>query len=78
VLHFAMFTTSGVKLKSIGGEDFSLSGVFQSIAEDELDRSSGLAKTFRNDAARATATLAIASAILKKQVAKNPNTEKVR
>jgi hypothetical protein len=71
VLQSAMFTRGGVKFISIGGEDFSLSGVFQALAKDELDRSADLAKSFQNDAPRAAATLAIASGILEKQVANN-------
>ena len=43
----------------------------QLLAKDELDRATDLAKSFKNDAPRAAATLAIASAILEKQVPKN-------
>jgi len=71
VLHFAVVTRSGVRIIGIGGEDFGLSGVFQSLAKDELDRATDLAKRFQKDAPRATATLAIARAILEKQAAKN-------
>lgn len=72
-LRFTLFTRSGVKSISIGGEDFSLSGVFRSLAKDDLYRSIDVAKSLKNDAPRAAATLAISSAILEKQVAKNSN-----
>jgi hypothetical protein len=72
-LNSSLFTKSGVKFTSIGGEDFSLSGVLRSLTEDDLYRSIDLAKSFKNDAPRAAATLAIASTLLEKQSAKNSN-----
>ena len=51
-------------------EDFSLSHLLSSLAQDELERSVELAKTFKSDATRANATLAIARAILEKSATK--------
>jgi len=65
-LTFPMATKSGVKFTNIGGEDFGLSGVLRSLTKDDLYRSIDLAKSFKNDAPRATAILAIANAMLKK------------
>lgn len=61
-----MNTNSGVKLTRIGGKDFSLSGVLRSLTQDDFYRSIDLARSFKNNAPRATATLAIASAVLEK------------
>jgi hypothetical protein len=61
-----MNTNRGVKLTRIGGPDFSLSGVLRSLTQDDFYRSIDLAKSFKNDAPRAAATLAIASAVLEK------------
>jgi hypothetical protein len=63
---FPMNTNSSFKVTRIGGQDFSLSGVLRSLAHDDFYRSIDLAKSFKNDAPRATATLAIASAVLEK------------
>ena len=62
-----MNTNSGVKFTRIGGKDFSLSGVLRSLIQDDFYRSIDLAKSFKNEAPRATATLAIASAVLEKK-----------
>jgi hypothetical protein len=69
----SLWTKSGVKFTSIGGEDSGLSPIFRSLANDDLYRSIDLAKSFKNDAPRAAATLAIASALLEKQAAKTSN-----
>lgn len=63
---FPLMTRSSVKFISIGGEDFSLSNAFRLLAKDDLYRALDLAKSFKYDAPRATATLAIASSILEK------------
>lgn len=66
-IYLSMPSTSGIKSIGIGGEGFSLSRVFQLLATDDLYRAIDLTKSFKHDAARATATLAIASTMLMKQ-----------
>lgn len=63
---FLMNTNSSFKVTRVGGQDFSLSGVFKSLTQDDFYRSIDLARSFNNSGPRATATLAIASAILEK------------
>lgn len=63
-IHFPMLTGNGVRFQTIGGENFSLSNVFRALAKDDLYRALDLAKGFKNEAPRATVTLAIASSIL--------------
>ena len=65
-LHFPYMTKSGLRITSVGGSDFGLSGVLRPLAKDDLYRSIDLAKAFKNDAPRATAVLAVASSILGK------------
>ncbi|MDQ1640534.1 MAG: hypothetical protein QOF62_3873 [Pyrinomonadaceae bacterium] len=65
-LRFPIATKDGVKISSIGGEEFALVGVLRSLTKEDLDRSIDLAKSFKNVAPRANATLAIASALLDK------------
>jgi hypothetical protein len=65
-LTLMMATNSGVKFTRIGGKDFGLSGMLRSLTKVDLYRSVDLAKSFKNDAPRAVATLAIASAVLEK------------
>lgn len=65
-IFFPMNTNSGFKLTHIGGQGFSFSGVLRSLTQDDFYRSIDLAKSFKNEAPRATATLAIASAVLEK------------
>jgi hypothetical protein len=65
-LTFPLWTKSGPKFPSIGGEDFGVSGVVRSLTKDDLYRSIDLAKSFKNDAPRANAILAVASAVLEK------------
>jgi hypothetical protein len=66
-LRFSLLATkSGVKITSVNAKDFGLSGVLRSLTKDDLDRSIDLAKSFKNDAPRAVAILAIASSILEK------------
>jgi len=59
-------TRSGTRFSRMPAEDFKLSSVLTALAKDELERSVELAKTFKYDAVRANATLAIARAILEK------------
>jgi hypothetical protein len=63
-LLFPFVTKSGLRITSVGGADFGLSGVLRSLAKDDLYRSIDLAKSFKNDAPRAVAVLAIASSLL--------------
>lgn len=65
-IFFPMNTNNGFKLTRIGGPDFSLAKVFRLLTQDDLYRSINLAKSFKNSGPRATATLAIASAVLEK------------
>jgi hypothetical protein len=65
-LHFPFATKSGLRITSVGGADFGLSGVLRSLAKDDLYRSIDLAKGFKNDAPRAVAVLAVASSLLEK------------
>jgi hypothetical protein len=65
-IHFPFATKSGLRITSVGGADFGLSGALRSLAKDDLYRSIDLAKGFKNDAPRAIALLAIASSLLEK------------
>ena len=65
-LTFPLMTRGGVKFISVGGENFSLTTIFRTLAKDDLYRAVDLTKTFKYDAPRATATLAISDSILKK------------
>ena len=65
-LHFPFATKSGLRITSVGGADFGLSGVLRSLAKDDLYRSIDLAKEFKSDAPRAIALLAVASSLLEK------------
>jgi hypothetical protein len=63
-LRYGLVTSSGLKLGSAGGADFGLSGVFRLLAKEDLYRSLDLAKSFKGEAPRATATLAIVDQLL--------------
>lgn len=66
-LNFSVLPTrSGIKISSVTANDFGLAGVIHLLAREDLYRSVDLAKSFKNDAARATAILAVASAVLEK------------
>lgn len=62
-----------IKFTQIGGEESGLAGLFRLLAKDDLNRSVDLARSFKNDAPRATATLAIAGSLLDKQGTNNSN-----
>jgi hypothetical protein len=62
---FPLMTGSSVRFLTIGGENYSLTNVFRTLAKDDLYRAVDLAKSFKYDAPRATVTLAIASSILR-------------
>lgn len=63
-IYFPTATSSGLTMSPVGGEEFGLTGVFGKLAKEDLYRSIDLAKSFKKDAPRATATLAIARAVL--------------
>jgi hypothetical protein len=65
-IFFPIGTNRSFKLRRIGGQDFSLSGMFKSLTQDDFYRSIELAKSFKNGGPRATALLAISSAVLDK------------
>jgi hypothetical protein len=62
-----------IKFIQIGGEESGLAGIFRLLAKDDLNRSVDLARSFKNDAPRATAILAIAGLLLDKQGTNNSN-----
>lgn len=70
---YAMGSRSLTKFVQIGGEESGLAGIFRLLAKDDLNRSVDLARSFKNDAPRATATLAIGSSLLDKQGTSNSN-----
>ena len=59
-------TRQMVLLSNASATDFDLLGLFRSLAKDDLNRSIEIAKGFVAEAPRATATLAIARALLEK------------
>lgn len=59
-------TKNGTRFVRLPEADFNFSRVLRAVAQDDLFRSLDLAKGFKYDAARAYATLAIASAVLEK------------
>ncbi len=63
-----LVTKSGTRFIKLPAEDFSLSRVLRSLAQDDLERSVELAKGFKYEATRASATLAIARAIFDQKV----------
>lgn len=66
-LRFHIFTRAGLRHATIGGEEFGLAGMFPLLAQNDFQRSVDLAKSFKNEAAKATATLAIARSVLEKK-----------
>ena len=66
-LNAGLVTESGLKLIEIGGSEFSLAGMFRSLAKEDLTRASDLARSFKHDGPRAVATLALASAVFEKR-----------
>ncbi|HYP53672.1 MAG TPA: hypothetical protein VEQ42_09030, partial [Pyrinomonadaceae bacterium] len=57
---------SGIAMSS-SADSFDLAGVFSELAKEDLDRALQLARTFTGEAPRATASLAIARAVLDKK-----------
>lgn len=66
-----LVTRSGTRFIRMPDEDFNFSRVLRSLAQDELERAVELARDFKYDATRASATLAIARSILEKPTASN-------
>jgi hypothetical protein len=63
---FILMTARHNKLFAFGGKEYSVSKAFRLLSEDDFHRSIDLAKSFKNRGPRATATLAIADAVLDK------------
>ena len=63
-LSFPLLTRAGFRHANIGGEEFGLAGMFPLLANNDFHRSVDLAKSLKNEAARATATLSIARSVL--------------
>jgi hypothetical protein len=63
-LTFPLLTRAGFRHANIGGEEFGLAGMFPLLANNDFHRSVDLAKSLKNEAARATATLSIARSVL--------------
>jgi hypothetical protein len=58
---------NGVLMNASNAPDFDLLGIFRSLAKADLYRAIETAKSFTGEAARATATLAIARAVLEEK-----------
>lgn len=65
-LNVAMVTSSGLKLIELDTSDLSLSVLVKSLAKQDPTRANDLAKSFKYEAPRAVATLAVASAAMSK------------
>lgn len=65
-LTVALVTSSGLKLIDLDTSDLNLSVLVSSFAKQDPTRASDLAKSFKYDAPRAVATLAVASAAIAK------------
>lgn len=63
-LSYGVASTNGVNVMHLGCEDCNFAGVLRMLSKDDFYRSIDLARSFKNDAPRATATLAIARAVL--------------
>jgi len=63
-LNVALVTSSGLKLIDLDTSGLNLSLLFSSLTKDDPTRASDLAKSFKNEAPRAVATLAVASAAM--------------
>lgn len=65
-LYFPFASKSGLRISSVGGSDFGLSGLLRSLAKDDLYRSVDVARSFKHDGPRSVGVLAIASSLLEK------------
>ena len=63
-LNVALLTSSGLKLIDLDNSGSNLSLLFSSLAKQDPTRASDLAKSLKNEAPRAVATLAVASAAM--------------
>jgi hypothetical protein len=63
---YFMGTNRFVKFINFGGKDYSVSKAFRLLTADDFHRSIDLAKSFKNSGPRASAILAISSAVLEK------------
>jgi hypothetical protein len=70
---FSIATRNDIKFDQIGGAESSLAGIFPLLAKDDLNRSVDLARSFKNDAPRAAAILAIAASLLDQVRTNNSN-----
>jgi tetratricopeptide (TPR) repeat protein len=61
-----VWTKEGPKIRSVNFEDLGLGVILRALAKAELERSIELAKSFKNEKARAAAILTIADAALEK------------
>jgi hypothetical protein len=63
-LNVALVTSSGLKLIDLDTSDLNLSLLFSLLAKQDPTRASDLSKSFKNEAPRAVATLAVAIAAM--------------
>ena len=64
VLRISLLTKSMASVRSSGAPDFDLSGLFRELARVDYNRTVELARGFEREAPRASATIAIARAVL--------------
>jgi hypothetical protein len=60
------FKDGGAMTQNVNVESFDLTGLFDSLAREDFDRASALARTLKGDSPRAVATLAVARYVLAK------------
>jgi hypothetical protein len=65
-LSIVLVTSSGLKMMDLDTSDLNLSVLISSLTKQDPTRASDLAKSFRYEAPRAIATLAVASAVMTK------------
>ncbi|MFN2455621.1 MAG: hypothetical protein ABR577_15530 [Pyrinomonadaceae bacterium] len=66
-LTFSVASKSGINFINIGGEELDPSRTVRLLAKDDFYRSIDLVRRFKNDAPRATATLAVARTVLERK-----------
>jgi hypothetical protein len=69
---------NGARFTKLPDSDFDFSRVLRALAEDDLFRAIEVAKTFKYEAPRAYATLAIARAVLDRAVGGDDRKEQVK
>jgi hypothetical protein len=67
-LSVPLVTSSGLKILELDTTEYTLSSFTRVIAREDFTRASDWVKSFKYDAPRAVATLAVASAVLEKPV----------